>query len=86
MRLGHGAMPSVVAEYIQESRGGMQWTEIIEEDRIDETLLEAETNGDAERVEGISRARDRVLKQREERLKQESDMWAKAYSKLRVMR
>jgi len=45
-----------------------------------------ETNGDAERVEGISRSRDHVLKQREERLKQESDKWAKAYAKLRVMR
>jgi hypothetical protein len=65
-------MPSVVAEYIQESRG-LWWTEIIEEDKIDETLREAERNGDAERVEGISRARDHVLKQREERLKQESD-------------
>jgi hypothetical protein len=48
------------------------WTEIIKEDRIDKTLREAETNGDAERVEAISRARDHVLKQREERLKQES--------------
>lgn len=45
-----------------------------------------ETNGDVERVEGISRAPDHVLKQREERLKQESDKWAKAYAKLRLMR
>ena len=80
----HGSL-ELTAEYFQESRG-LWWTEIIEEDRIDETLREAETNGDAERVEGISRARDHVLKQREERLKQESDKWAKAYSKLRVMR
>ena len=80
----HGSL-ELTAEYFQESRG-LWWTEIIEEDRIDETLLEGETNGDAERVEGISRARGHVLKQREERLKQESDKWAKAYAKLRVMR
>ena len=84
MNHNHGSL-EVAAEYFQESRG-LWWTEFIEEDRIDETLLEAETSGDAARVEGISRARDHVLKQREERSKQESDKWAKASSRLRVMR